>query len=66
MFPDRHLEKKQMAGLVIARQHFGFLRHARFLGAKSQILGVGSQDDARLLRIILDRPGLCVGARKSF
>jgi hypothetical protein len=34
-----------MAGLVIERQHFGFLRHARFLGAKSQILGVRSQDD---------------------
>jgi hypothetical protein len=35
-------------------------------GAKSQILGAGSQDDTRLLRRILDRSGLCVGARKSF
>jgi hypothetical protein len=60
------LEKKSKRVLVIARQHFGFLRHARFFGAKSQILGAGSQDDARMLPIILDRSGLCVGARKSF
>jgi hypothetical protein len=30
------------------------------------ILGAGSQDDARLLRRLPDRSGLCVGARKSF
>jgi hypothetical protein len=35
-------------------------------GAKSQILGARSQNDARLLRKILDRSGLRVGARKSF
>jgi hypothetical protein len=34
-------------------------------GAKSQIVGAGLQDDTRLLRELLGRSGLCVGARKS-
>jgi hypothetical protein len=37
-----------------------------FSSAKSQILGAGSQDDARLLRGILGRSGLCFGAGNPF
>jgi hypothetical protein len=48
------------------RSVLSFEQRFRWPGAKSQILGAGSQDDAGLLRRILDRLGLSVGARKSF
>jgi len=39
---------------------------AEFSGLCASFLGAGSQVDARLLRKILGRSGLRVGARKSF
>jgi hypothetical protein len=48
----------------VGEEHMPYSR--MWLGAKSQILGAGSQEDARLLRKILDRSGLRLGARNLF